>query len=133
MDRYSIHSSRAQRRKNSRKVANQSMFYVGAFYITWIPATVNRLLQQTRGNTFFALALLMALLTPAQGFFNFLVYIRPKYLRFRSRKKAFHRQAQGTANAVPIHLDGEGANVTKMSEKIGQVSSETGEEKSELD
>lgn len=60
----------------SKRMFSQSVWYAGAFYITWTGATVNRLVQLFTGNSIFSLMVLHAFFVPAQGFFNCLVYRR---------------------------------------------------------
>jgi hypothetical protein len=69
----------------SRRVAIQALWYVGAFYLTFTFATMTRLTQQLAGKTYFPMLLLHTIFDPAQGFFNYIVYIRPRYLSFRDR------------------------------------------------
>jgi len=73
------------RMERSRKVAIQSALFVGALYLTWSFTTVARIYQVTTGNNNTTLLVLMAIFFPLQGFFNFLVYCRPRYLRCKSR------------------------------------------------
>jgi len=68
----------------SRKIANQAMWYVGAFYASWIFPTIFQLVLVTNGNIYFPLLFLTAFSVPIQGFLNLLVYTHPKYLRYRS-------------------------------------------------
>ena len=46
---------------------------------------ITRIYQVTTGQNSFILLVLMAIFFPLQGFFNCLVYLRPRYLRSRSR------------------------------------------------
>lgn len=65
------------------QVAWQAFFYVSAFGITWGPATVMKL-QDVRGIPVPYWAILgLAGMVPLQGFLNFLVYIRPRVLRYQ--------------------------------------------------
>lgn len=48
-----------------------------------------RIYQNITGQNNFALQLLMAVFFPLQGFFNSLIYLRPRYLRARSRNPLF--------------------------------------------
>lgn len=73
------------RMERSRKVAIQSALFVGALYLTWSFTTITRIYQVTTGNNSTALLVLMAIFFPLQGFFNFLVFCRPRYLRCKSR------------------------------------------------
>lgn len=58
----------------TKKMFYQALFYVGAFYLTWISGTIARLVQLINGKSYFALMCLHSFLTPLQGFFNFIVY-----------------------------------------------------------
>jgi len=75
----------ASKRKHlrSRKIAMQGVCFVGAFYLTWIFGTVNRIQQLVTGKNVYGLDLMHALLSPSQGFWNYLVYLRPRYLTYR--------------------------------------------------
>jgi hypothetical protein len=54
----------------SRAVYMQALYYTCAFYTTYTFATVNRLVQQATGKTYFPIIFLHAILIPLQGFFN---------------------------------------------------------------
>lgn len=85
------------REENPRsiEVFHQALCYLGAFYMTHVFSTINRIMQQRRGESYFALIVLHAFFDPLQGFLNFLVYRRPRYLRHRkqniSRSQAIKR------------------------------------------
>jgi len=74
-----------RRGTKAKKVAVQAALFVGALYMTWFFTTVTRIYQNVTGHNEFALLVLMAIFFPLQGFFNALIYIRPRYLRCRSR------------------------------------------------
>lgn len=81
------------RLKRTRKVANQAFLYVAAFFNSLMWTIVVRNLdgwnvvtRENEGN-FFVLILLGHCFSPLQGFFNLLVYIRPRYLNTRLRYK----------------------------------------------
>jgi len=66
--------------KHSKRVAMQGYWYCGAFYLAWIFPTITRITQLVVGDaTPFALLFINALFVPIQGFFNFLVYIHPRW------------------------------------------------------
>eukprot|EP00571_Detonula_confervacea_P012427 CAMPEP_0172304196 /NCGR_PEP_ID=MMETSP1058-20130122/5628_1 /TAXON_ID=83371 /ORGANISM="Detonula confervacea, Strain CCMP 353" /LENGTH=431 /DNA_ID=CAMNT_0013015321 /DNA_START=305 /DNA_END=1600 /DNA_ORIENTATION=+ len=71
----------------SKKVAIQAALFVGALYLTWIFTTITRIYQIATGNNSYVLLVLMAIFFPLQGFFNCLVYLRPRYLRSKSRNR----------------------------------------------
>ncbi|KAL3923604.1 MAG: hypothetical protein SGILL_001565, partial [Bacillariaceae sp.] len=54
----------------SRVVFMQSVLYTCAFYATYLFATLNRLVQQFTGKTYFPIILLHCIFIPLQGFFN---------------------------------------------------------------
>lgn len=69
----------------SKIVFWQSVMYTFAFYITFTFATINRLVFQFTGKTYFALLFLHVLLMPLQGFFNVMIYRYGFYLRLKQR------------------------------------------------
>ena len=71
--------------KNTRKVATQAMFYIGAYYLTALFATLTRTMQAFTPSTPYWAKLCMTIFYPLQGFFNFFIYVRPRYLRYRRR------------------------------------------------
>jgi len=71
----------------SKRLARQSYLYVGALYITYIPVIVTRLTQLLSGVTYYGMILTIAVTIPLQGFWNLLVYLRPRYLKARSRRR----------------------------------------------
>jgi len=68
----------------SKRIATQGLLYVGAFYVVWIFATVSRITDFTP-KQYFTIQFLDSFFVPLQGFLNFLIYIRPRYLNYRSR------------------------------------------------
>lgn len=72
----------------SVEVSRQAMWYLAAFYITHVWSTTNRIMQQVNnGSTTasFAITLIHSWFDPFQGFLNFVVYQRPRYLFHRKR------------------------------------------------
>ena len=75
-----------QRTDHSRRFANQAMFYVLSFWITWLFPTCTRVSQFiTGGSSSFVFIALFTIFIPLQGFFNVLVYLRPRYLKFKKK------------------------------------------------
>ena len=73
-----------QRIDHSRRFANQAMFYVLSFWITWLFPTCTRISQFiTGGSSPFPFIALFCIFIPLQGFFNVIVYLRPRYLKFK--------------------------------------------------
>jgi len=76
-----VHST--ARKSHSKKIASQALWYVGSFYLTWIFQSWTRISQMVNGSSPFYSIALFAIFFPLQGFFNALVYFRPRYLRLR--------------------------------------------------
>lgn len=67
------------------EVFQQSLWYLGVFYVTHVWSTSNRTIQLINdGNTYYALVVFHSFFDPLQGFLNYLVYQRPRYLRIRA-------------------------------------------------
>ena len=71
------------KRKNTSKVATQAVLYIGAYYLTALFATIVRVMQAYSDSVPFWAILCMTIFYPAQGLMNFLIYIRPRYCRYR--------------------------------------------------
>ena len=80
---YRENSQQAAKRKRSKQVAIQGMWYLAPFFLTWVfPITYQ--LTAAIGNMHVpALSALTGFFIPFQGVLNFIVYIRPRYLRYR--------------------------------------------------
>lgn len=75
-------------RKLSREVAWQAFWYFVAFFVVWIPIATESLVRSIRGlSSSYQVTLLVNIFLPLQGAFNFLLYIRPRYLRYRRNHK----------------------------------------------
>ena len=81
--------------KKTREVGIQGILYVASFLLTWIFGTANRIQNAVVNShapsnevcNVFALVWLHSLFVPAQGFFNFLVYIYPRYREAQKKKE----------------------------------------------
>lgn len=70
--------------KRTVEVYYQSLFYLGTFYLTHVWSTSNRIVQFANGGTSsFGLTAIHSFFDPLQGFLNYFVYQRPRYLRIR--------------------------------------------------
>jgi hypothetical protein len=68
------------------EVFRQACCYLGAFYCTHVWSTSNRIVQTLSGGaTVFPLIACHSFFDPFQGFLNYLVYQRPRYLQIRRR------------------------------------------------
>jgi hypothetical protein len=67
------------------EVFRQSLWYLGVFYLTHVWSTTNRTIQLiNNGQTYYGLIVLHSFFDPLQGFLNYLVYQRPRFLRIRA-------------------------------------------------
>lgn len=72
-----------RRNKHSKEFMAQSFWYLLAFYVSFTFACAARVVETITGDVPYTLILLFAIFFPLQGFFNFLVYIRPRYIKAR--------------------------------------------------
>ena len=73
-------SSSPQPQSLSRAFAKQALLYVLALYLTYFFTFVRSIVMGVTGKNYYALTLLMSIFIPLQGFFNAIVYVRPRYL-----------------------------------------------------
>lgn len=106
----SIRRPRASMRSSqrARETTWQAICYVGSFLLTWTFPTILIIHELMVDQIYYHWVLLMALFMPAQGFFNFLVYLRPRHLkakaerrRQRKRELALPQQEQEAAARCP--------------------------------
>jgi hypothetical protein len=69
--------------KRRREVAYQCLRYALAFYWTWIPISILRILQTANAKPVYALFFLAAMNTPFQGLPNCLAYLYPRFVTVR--------------------------------------------------
>eukprot|EP00984_Skeletonema_dohrnii_P020654 scaffold10131_cov82-Skeletonema_dohrnii-CCMP3373.AAC.1 len=95
----------------SRQIAQQSYLYVGALYITWLPVIVLRGIQLASGVTYYWLLLWVALSIPMHGFWNLLVYLRPRWLQKRREQmmKRLNAERRDSDAGEPLNGNGGGA------------------------
>jgi hypothetical protein len=73
----------AESGKQQKRIQNQAFMYVGAFLITWLFPTLFQLVIVIAGKFPFPLLLLTAIFVPIQGLLNLVVFIRPKFTRYK--------------------------------------------------
>jgi len=97
MNADTINEQRRQRRnERSKAVANQGLFYAGTFALVWVFGTIVRAMQLAGATPPWTIIFLFAVFTPSQGFFNFLVYVRPRIIKHFAQKK---KQREGKRNS----------------------------------
>ena len=70
-----------------RQVAHQCLRYACAFYLTWIPISLVRILQTMDHPPVYAILLWAAIATPMQGLPNFCIYLFPQYVARRQAQQ----------------------------------------------
>lgn len=107
-----LNEQRRQRKnERSKAVANQGLFYACTFALVWLFGTITRGMQLANLKVPWAIVFLFAIFTPSQGFFNFLVYIRPRLIKAyeKRKKKRRERTSSGndsTFNSNAFHVSG---------------------------
>ena len=69
-----------------RGTITQSLLYIGTFLLTYLAALIVIILNATNAPLPFSLLAFYKILTPLGGFFNILVYTRPKVATIRRRR-----------------------------------------------
>jgi len=105
----SLQSSEERKRiykqyEKSRLIATQGILYVCAFYVTWLFPTISRI-TGFFGKQYYVIQILDSTLLPMQGLFNFIIYIRPRYVAYRQenaetgRWRSLHTVITSTQNS----------------------------------
>ena len=89
MARYSLPGSQVSR-TISKEVATQALWYLVPFYITWVPPSLLNIfktyakshLDDVDRDGKFVWILFVVTFVPLQGLLNFLVYLRPRFLKW---------------------------------------------------
>ena len=86
MEKYAGNSMPEGRRQMAlhKRVRNQAFMYVGAFYFTWLFPTIFQLVIVIAGKFPYALLLLTAISVPIQGILNLIVFVYPKFVKYRN-------------------------------------------------
>ena len=69
----------------SRRMARQAFWYLLNFFLTYVGTTAYSIVLALGGTVPFGLWCFMYLFLPWQGFWNAIIYIRPRYMRNREK------------------------------------------------
>jgi hypothetical protein len=69
----------------SRRMARQAYWYLLNFFLTYVGATAWDIVHALGGNISFGLWCFMFIFRPWQGFWNAIIYVRPRYMRNREK------------------------------------------------
>ena len=70
----------------SQKVTTQASLYIFFFFVTWIFPMVQFVVGNQTGYLLFPFLVLTTLVNPLQGFYDAIIYARPRYLQYRERE-----------------------------------------------
>jgi hypothetical protein len=77
--------------KRSTNFAVQAAFYVVVFFFTWFFPMLQTVFGVSRDELYYPLILLSSILSSMQGFSNAVVYLRPRWLRYRKKNPNLSR------------------------------------------
>lgn len=72
-------------------VTTQALYYISAFYITWLFPTILRFMEVFSDTLYWDWIFLSAMFVPVQGILNFFVYLRPRIVSGRIKKHHRHK------------------------------------------
>ena len=108
-DQYRFEEGRSTiNRVHSNRVAMQGICYVWAFLLTWAPWIFVIAFSMQRKEVPMALRVVSLILMPCQGFFNTVVYLRPRLLYGNKTKQQRQRQRHQ-------RRDGRGSSLSRQS------------------
>lgn len=97
-----------QRQKNSlrSRFATQALLYCIAYFITWLFGSINMVVHERLvDDTYIPILFLIVIFEPLQGFMNFLIYFRPRYLAYR-RKQNRQASSSNEPSSPPTSREG---------------------------
>ena len=93
----------------SRRFATQAGLYAGAYFLVYFFPLVLFHVEKATGKFYWPLLLLGVIFLPLQGAFNTLIYLRPRYLNYRERKRQEQARSSDSTRRTP-----EGAPATAL-------------------
>lgn len=95
--RQTVTTQRAKRKafQRTNEAAKQSGLFVAAYYMTFTPTIAAMVIFSLKSpgefDHLFVWSVFMTILSPCQGFWNLLVYVRPRYISLRKRDPQMSR------------------------------------------
>jgi hypothetical protein len=87
-----------------RSVFWQCFFYLTAFYVTWPIAIAGNYLSEKKEGPPFSFWVFVFFLNPLQGFWNFLIYTRPRLEMYMGKRRQRRRQSQQSRQPSSNHV-----------------------------
>jgi hypothetical protein len=77
----------------------QAWLYILAFSMAWIFPMIQWVISQVGGQLYFPILSITVIINPLQGFFNAVIYIRPRFLEHyrRKRREKLQEDQEGSA------------------------------------
>jgi hypothetical protein len=93
MDLASSRRQRSKRNSLRQRFAMQALLYCVAFALSYLFGTINVInVEWGNGIAYIPILFLQVMLLPLQGVWNALIYIRPRYLRYRDKQRQLEGQ-----------------------------------------
>ena len=83
-------SSKADSAKRSRMVAKQGLWYLFPFYATWVFPVATEITEMATAQYFNPMVILVAFFLPFQGALNFIIYMRPRFIKYRKKHQSWN-------------------------------------------
>ena len=81
----SASTDRTSQMKHSKKVAKQGLWYLLPFYATWVFPVATEITEMVTAKYYDPMVVLVSFFLPFQGALNFIIYMRPRYLKYRNK------------------------------------------------
>jgi hypothetical protein len=76
--------------KKSRMVAKQGLWYLLPFYATWVFPVVTEITEMATAQYYDPMVILVAFFLPFQGALNFIIYMRPRFIKYRKKHQSWN-------------------------------------------
>jgi len=83
-------TTRKESAKRSRMVAKQGLWYLLPFYATWVFPVVTEITEMVTAQYYNPMVILVAFFLPFQGALNFIIYMRPRFIKYRKKQQSWN-------------------------------------------
>jgi hypothetical protein len=92
--------------KSRNRLTVKTTVFAVAFFITWMPATINRLIGLFDTNVYFSLFLLHSIFTPLQGFVSFVIFFSFAFVSQKDKEQLPEPSIHLDENASSVSYKG---------------------------
>jgi hypothetical protein len=71
-------------------VAKQGLWYLFPFYATWVFPVATEITEMATAQYFNPMVILVAFFLPFQGALNFIIYMRPRFIKYRKKHQSWN-------------------------------------------